>query len=423
MPTPIRFLVKQHTPILHFLHDQKGATLRATELKPKLDRYLWEKVFRRRLTPETLAFHKRYDPEGHRVKGDAYLRDYVPTFDYRVQIFSPVVEPIPKREFETRFGSLFFGNINKNHPHEMKLAVFCEDLIEISFDSWHSGLQSSIAAAFPAFLATTNFGTRQTKGYGSFFIDESDPNYVAFLEILQLERDFFLYSNYDYSQESNLLIRSSHSLKDVENIYKLMKSGNSFPGAARAGLDISKLGSYLNRYFQETVGRDFFSEKHQIRLAYYGDDSKFGKSRNPQFLFHRATLGLPPKFEFERGEVSISTNHDVIKRYRSPITFKFVDATLVILAEDTFDDIEGEMFSFTVEKGDSVAIPNIPVPTTFDIEAFLRGFVPYFNSRKRTVSDRVLNARLNREIQSQSVREFLITILDSELFAYERNIP
>ncbi|HEC99336.1 MAG TPA: hypothetical protein ENN18_03005 [Proteobacteria bacterium] len=32
--------LKQHTPIIHFQHDQKGATLRATELKPKLDRYI-----------------------------------------------------------------------------------------------------------------------------------------------------------------------------------------------------------------------------------------------------------------------------------------------------------------------------------------------------------------------------------------------
>jgi len=36
------FKLKQHTPIIHFQADQKGATLRATELKPKLDRFLME---------------------------------------------------------------------------------------------------------------------------------------------------------------------------------------------------------------------------------------------------------------------------------------------------------------------------------------------------------------------------------------------
>ena len=32
--------LKQQTPMLHFQHDQDGATLRATEVKPKLDRFI-----------------------------------------------------------------------------------------------------------------------------------------------------------------------------------------------------------------------------------------------------------------------------------------------------------------------------------------------------------------------------------------------
>ena len=39
----LRFILKQHTPLIHFQHDQDGATLRATEVKPKLDRFLIEK--------------------------------------------------------------------------------------------------------------------------------------------------------------------------------------------------------------------------------------------------------------------------------------------------------------------------------------------------------------------------------------------
>ena len=32
--------LKQHTPLIHFQHDQEGATLRASEVKPKLDRFV-----------------------------------------------------------------------------------------------------------------------------------------------------------------------------------------------------------------------------------------------------------------------------------------------------------------------------------------------------------------------------------------------
>ena len=38
----LEFTLKQHTPLIHFQHDQAGATLRATEVKPKLDKFLRE---------------------------------------------------------------------------------------------------------------------------------------------------------------------------------------------------------------------------------------------------------------------------------------------------------------------------------------------------------------------------------------------
>ena len=37
--------LKQHTPLIHFQHSQEGATLRASEVKPKLDKYIIKKVF------------------------------------------------------------------------------------------------------------------------------------------------------------------------------------------------------------------------------------------------------------------------------------------------------------------------------------------------------------------------------------------
>ncbi len=39
-PYKLTFKLKQHTPIIHFRYDQTGATLRATELKPKLDKFV-----------------------------------------------------------------------------------------------------------------------------------------------------------------------------------------------------------------------------------------------------------------------------------------------------------------------------------------------------------------------------------------------
>ena len=40
----LEFTLKQHTPLIHFQQDQEGATLRATEVKPKLDRFIIERL-------------------------------------------------------------------------------------------------------------------------------------------------------------------------------------------------------------------------------------------------------------------------------------------------------------------------------------------------------------------------------------------
>jgi len=39
-----KITLKQHTPLIHFQHDQEGATLRASEVKPKLDRFILTKL-------------------------------------------------------------------------------------------------------------------------------------------------------------------------------------------------------------------------------------------------------------------------------------------------------------------------------------------------------------------------------------------
>ena len=40
----LKVTLKQHTPLIHFQHDQYGATLRASEVKPKLDKFILERL-------------------------------------------------------------------------------------------------------------------------------------------------------------------------------------------------------------------------------------------------------------------------------------------------------------------------------------------------------------------------------------------
>ncbi|MCB9266438.1 MAG: hypothetical protein H6558_15520 [Lewinellaceae bacterium] len=56
--------IQQHTPIIHFQHDQDGATLRATEVKPKLDKFIYSRF--KLLFPGEKELHKSvelFNPE------------------------------------------------------------------------------------------------------------------------------------------------------------------------------------------------------------------------------------------------------------------------------------------------------------------------------------------------------------------------
>ena len=62
----ISFTLKQHTPIIHFQANQSGATLRATELKPKFDKFLKKYAFDGNI-PEVFKIDKEKDAIDYKV--------------------------------------------------------------------------------------------------------------------------------------------------------------------------------------------------------------------------------------------------------------------------------------------------------------------------------------------------------------------
>jgi CRISPR/Cas system CMR-associated protein Cmr1 (group 7 of RAMP superfamily) len=179
----VEFMLKQHTPIIHFQSGQSGATLRATELKPKFDKFLLDRV-------EDLPYKE--NANGHK------------SLDYKVKIehnFSKATE-INSRE------SLFFGNMGdgddkkyKNYPNKFKIEFF----------SFTPKVKKAIENHFEAFLANTNFGTRQSKGYGGFYINSK-------------KFDKTLISSKVYS------FQTKNWEKDIKVLYSFLRQGLNFPG-------------------------------------------------------------------------------------------------------------------------------------------------------------------------------------------------
>lgn len=230
--------LQQHTPLIHFQHYQDGATLRASEVKPQLDRYI--------LT----ILGGNYE-EGVRIAGTyQWLKGEHPALNYRMKIqplresqlqYEDINTPVMEgnRYKIKRDGKIslkpypsYFANMNANYtiPEEYRKFSITDRLEMVLFfptETCAAGksLCTYIKGNLNGFFLQTNFGTRASKGFGSFYIDEEDELYVE-PEVLPNYTSYkFSFSCNDYSYRR--LGRSDYEklFKVIEVFYKSLRSG------------------------------------------------------------------------------------------------------------------------------------------------------------------------------------------------------
>lgn len=197
----LKFTLKQHTPLIHFQWEQAGATLRPTELKSKLDKWILQhKTNFYGPADELLKLALTDDTISHWIKGTK-KKDH-PALNYIVSVcvygensFINEINPTPTTNrngtpiLDKNDYPLFFGNQlkytgNASNPKEefltgvkrVKRLSYYPTII-VTIDSVNDTLLKNINEEFPLFLLHTNFGTRQSKGFGSFYIDKNDKSF------------------------------------------------------------------------------------------------------------------------------------------------------------------------------------------------------------------------------------------------------
>lgn len=322
----------QQTPMIHFQHDQTGAVLRATEVKPKLDKFIIKKMGGTANVPKEwflkdtkalnykmrISVSKRANPErSNTIKCE--LGEYV---DYKIPInkmyFANMVEAQKKeetkKEYEDRVREGF------------KETVFypANDKIELSVICFIAELREKINEYIEEFFLVHNFGTRQTKGFGSFIIDETakkDP-----VEILEKENYRFFYVNSGKAKNVDALMDRANE------IYK-------------------KLRNYLLDGFIEDFypGEQIGSDKKLIKKY---TDFKSGKNSDAEpYLFVRALLGLSDGYKTKSGKevkiLSLGEDGFDVERFSSPVTIKIVNDEIIFLF-NSFNEICGKIFYFAI---------------------------------------------------------------------------
>jgi hypothetical protein len=155
------FTLKQHTPLIHFQSEQQGATLRASEVKPRLDRFIFERLGNGSYKQGVkIALERNW-----RIKKAEH-----PSLDYKMRFSQPY----------------FFSTKRSIINSEKDLILFIEN-IECTIQCFHSSLIDEIELVKSDFFLLKNFGFRTSKGYGSFTVDERLINYKEKIKSINLK--------------------------------------------------------------------------------------------------------------------------------------------------------------------------------------------------------------------------------------------
>ena len=153
--------LEQHTPLLHFQHEQTGATLRATEVKPKLDKFLIQHAYK-----NDFELYKHL-LQGY--KGQSSI-DIHSAFAYQLSFTADEIQISDRNNLPGYFAEIG----NKGDP--LKKLSFAEGL-KLHINTRKAELLGVIKENINSFLMQHNFGTRQSRGFGSFTVSKDDKQH------------------------------------------------------------------------------------------------------------------------------------------------------------------------------------------------------------------------------------------------------
>jgi hypothetical protein len=238
-PFQITFTLRQHTPIIHFQHTQAGATLRATEVKPKLDRFIKKNVADSVTEIMKIASDKE-------------------ALDYKIKIL-PVNADGWKIEERTNYGS-FFGAMGDGYKKNPKYANITNEEIIGQITCFNSELYKLLEANLTNFFALHNFGTRQSKGFGSYTCTAINGKPQKF------PSKHFKYSfSLSYKKDFTDFKAQKELSENIDIFYRSLRSGINLQGAGGSSFYFkSALFMYLSskaiQWDKKTIKANYFNK-------------------------------------------------------------------------------------------------------------------------------------------------------------------
>ncbi len=354
----------QHTPLIHFQHSEPHACLRATEVKPKLDRFLieqlekddrfgdgrWKKWFVGDGSQQSFDYMMRITPNSEQVERTHSIERAIARAEHRPP--NANLHEIHKNYF----GNMASGNSIQDTIREtFKESLFYKDGLTLTIRCFIPELLTFIDEHIRGFFMMHNFGTRQRKGFGSFTVDIStEPNAPKGFDLVGKYCPNAYYCKLDGNVNADALLDA------VWVISAFLRSGfNRGEGNYVRG--------FVFRYFQREknpLANDKAFVKQQVLHNVYNEATR-GEHLHPygnnvRYRYVRGLLGTNENSRFcraPRGETREDrTVHNIyihsaegVERFPSPLLFKPIGKFVFILPQKMPDEIFGSEF-YILEK-------------------------------------------------------------------------
>lgn len=408
----LKFTLKQHTPIIHFQHDQDGATLRATEVKPKLDRFIIEKLGKE--ADNTLTDYEAIYKKGKEIANkNGWLIDKDKgALNYKMRIektsnkvsYLPLARHINNNkqrylkeqlniDFEYLMPTNYFANedkikfytnqddldIQNSNLDAITYGLLSISLINTTIHTYKEDLKNKFELHLNEFFITNNFGNRNNKGFGSFTIKENIIGNVILNNNFTIIQSKFL--------KKNQIINGTlvNIFEKINNEYQLLKSGTNQPYKK------SELFKYFinqnirweKRIIKQRLNANgvYLTQRNFEPIDYNNALTNYYNSytdiQSNDYKYIRAFLGLAEHLEFatrNRGRLKVKIKHvgHAIERFQSPIMFKVIDNNIYISVNDSYILLFNEQFEFI---DGSTSLFTLRTPNSFDIRSFINSHI------------------------------------------------
>ncbi|MDL2324170.1 hypothetical protein LJC61_03335 [Ruminococcaceae bacterium OttesenSCG-928-A16] len=374
--------LQQLTPMIHFQHNEYGVTPRASEVKPKLDRFI---------IAQFGGIEKLRKEHGNWIDREHGSLKYKMTF---VRENSSQSVDIPYMLFYANM-----GEERKRNPIKM-LVGDCKMTILCAVPSLKDYIEESIST----FFVTHTFGMMQGKGFGGYLPQNYQPSEkdicAAIKKVYQCKSVYSLDTlpPIIVSKGQNHLgkwITPRNVFDDIiKPFHSIMKSGVNFGVYER---------SFLFQHFHKNPNIQYGNDKafvkakgiapvvYKIRNLANGEH----KRKYENFKYVRALLGVTGKVEYIQGldandkplknskgkvikEIITIKGMSGIERFASPVRYRIIGHKLYIFATPIEDEIHGAPFQFQSSIGtESISVPDAH---DFDIDTFLSDFITHINN-------------------------------------------